>query len=514
MSSWQEARPGLRLPDFSSVTVVVLAFAALGIAAGYLIAQQSLVPILLLLGAVVGVALLNALSLVIWIVIAGVLVVSGPIMLFVPSLDRIGWAFSMLGFFLAMAALLYAAIGRTRFSTPAPGFVMLAAGFMIYGVLSLLYSGGPLDEGVRAIKRYFQYYGVLFILAVVPFAPKLVERWWRVVILIGLLQLPFALYQRVFLVPIREGMSGVVPLDIVAGTMEAVMTGGGNNGTLVFLLVVTIAFIVAALRDGLISKPVFLAAFLAAATPIALGEVTFAIVLLPLALLGVNADVIRRSPVRFSLALALMIPVLGLLAWVYVTSYSASGQSFDQKLAQILEYNFGSAGYFGTGLNRTTVYPYWWAQHGFGSDPVTTLFGHGLGSAFGALGSLETGHMHQEHRGMFIGLTAASAVLWDLGLLGLVLLLAIHAFAIARSFRLVRSAAPGFDRALCRTLFAAALLLPLMLAYSDAAISTPSQEVLAAILLGLIGWRARYRAGVTHEASDPFGGSRPRHPGR
>lgn len=502
MSSWHEARPGLRLPDLSSSSVVVLAFLLVGVAAGYLIANQSLVPMVLLLGAIVGVALLNALPSVVWIVLAGALLISGPIMLFLPDLDRISWLFSLLGFFLATAALLYAAIGRERFARSAPGFVMLAVGFLIIGMTSLLYTDGPLDEGVRALKRYYQFTGLLLILAVVPFAPLRVERWWRFVMIIAMLQLPLALYQRVFLVPIREGMSGVIAIDIVAGTMEASMNGGGNAGTMVLLLVTALAFFIAAARDGVISKSRLVLGVLATAIPIGLGEVTLSIVLLPLALLASFADVIRRKPGRFMLVLVLALPLLALLAWAYLMLYSSDGQSLDQKIAQILEYNVGSQGYFGTGLNRLTVYTYWWSLHSLATDPVAMLFGHGLGSAFGPVGVVETGHMHQEHRGMYIGLTAASTVLWDLGVVGLLTLLAMHASAAAWAYRLARDARPGFDRVLCRTLFVLSVLLPLMLLYSDTAVSAPSQEVLSALCLGLIAWRARSGRGTVDRGTD------------
>jgi hypothetical protein len=509
MSSWHPARSGPRLPDLSSTAITVLAFALVGAAAGFLIARQSIIPILLLFGMVAGVVMLNALPMVVWIVIAGTLVITGPVMVFLPQFETIGWLFSLLGFFLAIAALLYAAIGKRRYPLPAPAFVMLAVALLVFGALSMLYSGDTLGDGVRAFKRYYQFFGVLFVLAVVPFPSRLVGRWWQFLMVIGLLQLPFALYQYVFLVPAREGVPGVVPIDIIVGTMEGLMNAGGNNGTLVYLLVITLAFAVAALRDRVITTPTFLALAAAATAPIALGDVAFAVALLPLGLLAVTADVIRRSPGRFLLGILVLLPVLAIAGWAYLAAHAYTGQLLDEKIADILAYNIGTVGYFGSGLNRTTALTYWWAHHSLATDPVSTLFGHGLGASYGPLGSLETGHMDQAHNGMFIGLTAASAILWDLGLVGLLLLLAQYGLAATCAYRLGQSARPGLDRAVCRSLFAAVLLLPLMLLYSYAPISAPSQELLAALCLGLIAWRARSGQAFAADADLPVAAPSP-----
>lgn len=483
-----EDRFGYARPDAPTVAAIIAAFAAAGLFAGYVIASGRPVLIALTLGVIMGVALLNALPLVVWIVLAGALLVSGPVTMFVPALEKASWLFSMLGFFLVGASMLYPALGRRRFARPVPSFVIIAVLFFAFGLLSLTYSGGPLSEGIRAGKRYFQFFGLLFILAVVPFPPNLVRRWWLFVVALAAVQLPFALFQRIVLVPGREGMPGVVPIDIVVGTMEGSLRGGGNSSVLAVLLVVALSFALALHREkGLSTRNLLLLAALFA-TPMALGEVNLLFILLPLALAAIYIDMIRQRTLRFLFGAALALPLIAALALAYTDA--RPGETLSTMIEGIIAYNFGDKGYFGLGLNRTSVYPYWLSHHGL-SDPVALLFGHGLGSSFGGLLEPDPGHMDQAHSRMFIGLTAASAVLWDLGLVGSLLLFGMYVSAFRHASLLARSALPGYDRALCRTLYAMIPMLAVMLFYSNGAISAPSQEVLTALAFGLIAWRWR-----------------------
>jgi len=491
MSFWLSARLALSRPDTFVVATIMAAFATAGVLAGYVIASGKPTAIALTLGAIAGVALLNALPLVVWIILAGVLLLSGPVVMFVPELDKATWLFSLLGFFLTGAAILYSAVGRERFNRPLPAFVVMAALFFVFGFLSLLYSGGPLAEGVRAGKRYFQFFGLLFILAAVPFPPALVKRWWGFLVALGAIQLPFALYQRIFLVPIREGMPGVVPIDIVVGTMEGSIVGGGSSSVMAMFLVCILAFLLSAYRDGILPTRRFLLLALVVSTPLALGAVTVVIILLPLALFVVYLDLIRRRPIRFLMGVALLLPILAFSTLAYVALNLQPGETVATVVESVIEYNFGDVGYYGGySLNRTSVYVHWLEQQRM-SDPVSFFFGHGLGSSFGGVNEPNPGHMDQAHPWMFIGLTAASSVLWDLGIVGLLLFIGLHVSAARCAFKLAAQANPGFDRAFCRTLSAMALMLLAMVLFSSGPILLPSHEVLMAVSLGLIAWRWR-----------------------
>lgn len=488
----------LSRPDATIGTAIVGAFILAALAAGYIVASGRPIPIALTLGVIAGVAMLNALSVVVWTILIGVLFLSGPTFMFIPALEKASWLFSMLGFFLAGAAILHATIGRSRFPRSAPAFVGIAIVLFIFGLASLLYSGGPLAEGVRAGKRYFQFFGIFAVLAVVPFAPSQIKQWWTFLIVLALIQLPFALYQRVVLVPAREGMPGVVPIDIVVGTMEGTLTGAGSSSVMVLFLLFMFSYVISAFRERILGARAFALMLVLIATPFALGEVNLIVVLLPLVFLAVFFDLVRRRPFLWLAGMALTIPMLVALGWLYLEFQAeASSLPLDLKLAEVLSYNFGDIGYYGYGLNRSSVYPYW-ASHQSWSDPLSALIGNGLGSSFGSIIETNPGHLDSAHAGMFIGLTAASSLLWDLGIVGFILFVALFVSAAKYAYRLSREARPGFDRAFCRTLHAMSLMLIVMFFYSDAAISLPSQESLTALTLGLIAWR--WRSGSVFES--------------
>lgn len=493
-------------PDALASGAIVAAFALAALFTGVVIATGQPVPILLTLAAIAGIALLNALPFVVWLILVGVLLVSGPVMMFVPALEKAGWLFSLLGFYLTGAAILYAAIGRERFPRPPPAFVVFAVLFFVLGVLSITYSGGPLMEGVTATKRYFQYFGLMFILAIVPFETRLVARWWHFLAFVAILQFPFALYQRIVLVPMRDGMPGVDAIDIVVGTMEGSLTGGGSSSVMALLLVVVFVYLLAAYREGAMPARRFALLSLVVMAPLPLGEVKLLVVLVPLAMVLAYIDLIRRNPLRFVLGVILGLALLAILGWAYLAinatpgqSVSPAGDSIEKIIEGTIAYNFGNVGYFGTGLNRTSVYPYWFEHHHL-SDPVNFLFGHGLGSSYEVSGN--SGHMSQAHSWMHIGLTTISTVLWDLGILGLFLLLALYFSAAHCASDLVRRARPGHDRAFCRTLQITVVMLIVMLFFSDAPVTLPSQQVLMALCFGLIAWRwrgSRHTDGATEK---------------
>ena len=84
---------------------VTVGFLGAGALLGLVVATGRLVPIALVIGGVAGLVLLNALPLAVWLLIPGVLLVSGPVGYFFPGLSKISWLFSLLGVFMSGAVL-------------------------------------------------------------------------------------------------------------------------------------------------------------------------------------------------------------------------------------------------------------------------------------------------------------------------------------------------------------------------------------------------------------------------
>jgi hypothetical protein len=351
-----------------------------------------------------------------------------------------------------------------------------------------------IGESFSAVKRYFQYWGLMFVLAAVAFSPRLVRRWLVFMLLLGLAQLPLAIYQRIVLMPRRLNMpDSVVPVDIIAGTFEGSITGGANSNVMAFFLTAVIAGLLCAYRESMIRRSTTWLLLALVAAPLALGETKLVVVLLPAALLVVYADLIRKRPFAFAAGSLAALVAIGALGYSYIVLHSTDGRemTFEQRLDENMEYNVGTRGYYGgASLNRGNVVQFWWHEHG-AKDPAGTVFGHGLGSSFGPMGSEQRGHMDRKYPGYAIGLISLSALLWDVGLLGTGLYLMMFLAAFVAAGRLTARASPGLDRAMCRTLQAVVVMMPAMLLALDLHLMAPSLQVLTAFTLGLIAWRWR-----------------------
>lgn len=483
---------------------LVLGFILAAIAAGFVSATGQAIPIALVVGTICGIGLLSAPTIAVWIVLVGTLLISGPLFFHVPELSKGAWLFSLMGFFLLGVAMLYPVLGTQRLPGAVPRFIALSVVFMVAALASVILSNGSLNEIIASLKRTFQYWGLMFLLAVYPFKGVTVRRWFVFLGLVALMHLVLSLYQRLVIVPQTEGLiadRGFVALDMVVGAFEGAAGGGGSSSVMGLMCVMGIAFVLSAYAEKVIGRSAALIAFLVIAAPLVLGETKIVVLWLPIVLLAINLHLVKRNPGLFALTAILVVALGAALIYVYaaIQVSDARPMSFSERLEEQIAQNFGSAGYYGAGsLNRTTAITYWWEQHGW-QDPVTFMFGHGIGSSYGGDGRVPlTGHMHDAHRGKAIGLTGVSTMLWDLGLAGLLLYYSIFVSAALTALRLAAKARPGFDAALCKTLLASACLMLTMPVYTDLILQAPSLEVLCALTFGLIAWRYR------HGANNPF----------
>ncbi|HYN53300.1 MAG TPA: hypothetical protein VES38_01190, partial [Methylotenera sp.] len=144
-------------------------------------------------------------------------------------------------------------------------------------------------------------------------------------------------------------------------------------------------------------------------------------------------------------------------------------------------YNVDNIGYGKSLLNRTTVMSFWWGLHDW-HDPITFLFGHGLGSSFGS--AFDAGHIAQMYPNYGINLTTVSTLLWDLGLVGLVLYISIFIIAWFQVSKIWRSTNSPSIKADCLAIQAGIAFTLLFLLYSDSQVNLMVHEIIIAVLLG------------------------------
>lgn len=440
-------------------------------------------PVLIGLGAglVLGPILLALPELTVWIVLVigllmGVLSAN-------PQFSKVTWIVSILSMMLLLPSVINMLWSRQR---QAPGFILIALAFMAYCLIASLAQWYSLGEFIAGFKRYFQMFGLMLALTLIAFTPQSFVRWRKFLLVVALLQFPFALYELLVLVPQRGGVSlSSYTTDVIAGTFGANMQGGSPNSVMVIYLFVAISFLVARWRSGLIENRFFYPLLLIFMLPIGMGETKIALIMLPMVGLVLLGKDLMRAPLRYLPALLGMTLLVALLGYLYVVVMMES--SLLEAIESTLKYNIGSQGYSANQhLNRMTSVTFWGAQQGL-HDPIGLLFGNGLGSSYTSMGAM-AGHLGVKYLDYGINLTAASTLLWDTGLIGLVLFISILVSAWFAAKRLAHAVDDPAVRADALAIQAAIPLFMLSLVYSDAIVNLLAMEMIFAMVLGYLGY--------------------------
>jgi hypothetical protein len=212
------------------------------------------------------------------------------------------------------------------------------------------------------------------------------------------------------------------------------------------------------------------------------------VLLMPIAFLTLYRRELLSRPQYAFLGLVLG----GLLTVAATTAYlNYSRKSLDDRIRDTLSYNIYERGYGGYALNRTTALTFW-ARHQGAESPIALVFGHGVGASHDATG----GHIARRYPGYGIGLTGASTLLWDLGVLGLVLFLTILGFAWRTAGVLSRMANETWVKADAAAIQATLPLFAFFLVYRLSLLETLSFQIVFYALLGYLAWLAGRRQSI------------------
>lgn len=451
-----------------------------------------LLPIIMLLGLVIAIRKEPLLYVSMFIA----LLVAGLTQLYFPPLSFVRWIIPITSTLL-LVHLIPFRIGERDASRSMPWHLRWALVFFVAAIFSSLINWRGSIEFVQGVKLYFQLWGLLFGLTFIRWRPSVLDGVLKALLLLAVIQFPFVLHQYVFIVPAREGLwqLGVVPLDVVAGTMGANYFGSGQNAVLSFFLVSTVGVLAALWREKVVRLWLFLIATPFLLVPLFLNESKFALVILLVVLAFVFRKDVYQNPLRFILvSLVTILLVIGLLV-----SYSMSfgkGRSLAETVEFTIESNSGSRGYAGMALNRWTALSFWVSKHGL-DDLPETLVGHGLGASHELTQSVLVSSTNTladtQYRGYGIGLTSVSSILWDAGLIGIVSLLFmfVSAYLGARQLSRLHVSNPWLN-GVFEGLQAVVIAAGLMLFHSNYFVLDPAYQSLIYFVFGYIGfWSVR-----------------------
>jgi hypothetical protein len=408
---------------------------------------------------------------------------------------KLVWGISILGFMLLTSAL-YRLMTLPHASKSTPLFIWLALAFFLYAIIDSVLQLYSAKEMITAFKRYFQVWGLLFGLCWLGFSKDHIARWCKIVFIICLLQAPFCLYERLILVPIRESYvemyPNLVPIDVVAGTFGSMMFGGGNDADMAISLIIMFAFLLSRFKTGLMSaKQVFWLSCLLL-SPLLMGETKIVIFLFPLMFLTLYHRELLTRP-HYAVAALIFgsfFTVVIVNAYMIVTK-----MSLDALILDTLKYNVYEVGYGGYFLNRTSVLVFWWQHQSLATDPISFLFGNGLGSAELGSGDSMGGHINTRYPNYGIGLTAASMLLWELGVIGVSLFLLMMVTAWRCANQIIKLATDAKMRADATAIQAAIVLFTVYPIYTGSLLDQFACQLMFTAILGYLAWMYKNYAG-------------------
>lgn len=213
--------------------VIALASVLMAMLFGLFAVTANPIIISLAIALIAGTVLLVWPEWIIWLILSLGLLVVGLIPLYFDFIaTKAAWGVSLLGFFLMFIAFIKVAISPS-IGKNTPAFIWAAFGFLVYALLNSLIQLHSVGESLSGFKRYFQLWGLIFALCWIVFDKQEIRRWQIFVLLVALVQLPFAIYENIIFVPLREGLQNsvrdMIPIDVVAGTFGSSLTGGGRQ---------------------------------------------------------------------------------------------------------------------------------------------------------------------------------------------------------------------------------------------------------------------------------------------
>jgi hypothetical protein len=327
---------------------------------------------------------------------------------------------------------------------------------------------------------------------------------WRLMIIVFFLQLPFVLYQRIFVVARRQDLTGASGADSLVGTFGGIKNGGGYGSTLVIFALMVMAYFLASWARGRTRLAWVIGVWVVGLTVIMSGEVKAAFIWLPMVFVYVLRHQLLSSLRRLAIGLLVGGMVIGGMTMIYNTLYweGNTGNSQYRTLGELLNYVYDPRNIdYRTGeIGRAASIVLWTSDAR--ADIPHRLVGYGAGasriSATGGLGSVA-----KRFAPLDVTTTGMATMLWDVGAIGFLAFCGV----IGSTFVLLRRLAkhrdlPSIEGARLDALAILMLMFASLLIYNRSLVDEPVVQTLLALALGYaLRWRILLRGPSTQPRS-------------
>lgn len=445
-----------------------------------------------------------------WLIIFSALVVMGILKLYAPQFQVIRWIIPLMALSVPVGVFLLQAFNpNPAEKTKLPALFWWGTAFVVAALITTLVNWSGLLTAISGAKNYFQVWGLILVFALIRYRGDFSRGLTILLLGIGLLQVPFVLHQYVFIVPQRTGLFQVVPEDVIAGTFGADFYGGGNNALLAAFLFIVIGLLLSLWRNKVVSAWLVFPAVLLLAFPVFLNEAKVALFYAWVMFVVLYWEDIARRPLRFIVANTFLFAFMFVFVLFYaqVAAETGKAHSVGQYLDILKEQNLYK-GYGTYELNRWTALVFWFQEH-VPHDLWHTFAGHGLGESQEGAVLLDVSNNVASHsyHGMGIGLTGLSALLWDVGLIGTMLVSLMFLSAYRLAGRLARATVGDpLAMALFKGLQAGIAILALSVAHKSFFVFEMAFQTLFVLIVGYLIYSARHLLQPDRQAPRAVGG--------
>lgn len=416
--------------------ILILAALTSAAVSGVLIGNE--LPLLAALVLFAVVALCAALfpAVLFWGVLLLGFVGAGFARLYVPEAQSIRWLLLPASIGLAVHGLMSPRDGKVHF----PIYIWFAIGFLVTLLFSAAINNIKPSTVFLGLKGYFQFYGTLIAMALLPAAALHARHLPRAFLYIGLLQVLLVIHQFFFIVPTRIGLGdGVIPIDVVAGSFGADWYGGGENSVLSAYMIVVLAGLITLWRHGGLRGWLLVCLSIAMLSPVFVTESKISLVYLLVTFLVLGFKDLVRHPLRLVGTICLGAVVIFALLQALIT-FAPAEHKVDS-VADLFEYtwsyNVDADEGQGGQMSRAGAYRHWFGHQNI-ENFSSLLIGYGPGASRYADPGVRAASRRAVNPDRGVGRASALAVLWEGGLLALVCVMGMFATAFVAAGRLVR----------------------------------------------------------------------------
>lgn len=434
-------RPYQAIVEFDEPRLLVLVVTVLAaITAGVVAASGNFTLIAVLFGLIMASVFLPSRRALLLLCISGGLVIAGSAQLYIPGTRLVRYIIPLVTVVLFAYAIMDSLQSQPSKKAHNAPISLVAVLFMMHALTATALNWESLPVAFDNLKAYFQMWLLLFCFSMIAWEARFIDALPKLLFAIALLQLPLVLHQYLVLVPMRQWLGdGVVAVDILVGSFGGEKLGGGANSVLALYLLGVCICLLAAWRRGAIKANTAIMMSLLFMLPNFFNQAKVVAIYIPIALFILFISDIRARPGRF---LLLSIGSALLVSLLFVAMISAEDdrkvRNFDEYIDTLISRQTASISERNgpyAALSRVTALTFWAEQH-VDSNITYTIFGHGPGASRVQSSGVNLTQSLAERRygGIEIGVTAAAALLWDTGIIGLALILYLH-YSVFRSAR-------------------------------------------------------------------------------